>query len=68
MLFCLFKISIAVAKFTVALLTLVLTVSCVWSWKNIDKVEQDRVSGANDQLVRSGVLHWSQPIGSDVIG
>ena len=46
----------------------VLTVSCVWSWKNIDKVEQDRVSGANDQLVRSGVMHWSQPIGSDVIG
>ena len=41
----------------------VLTVSCVWRWKNIDKVEQDRVSGANDQLVRSGVLHWSQPTG-----
>ena len=46
----------------------VLTISCVWRWKNIDKVEQDRVSGANDQLVRSGDLHWSQHIGSDVIG
>ena len=43
------------------------TVSCVWRWKKIDKVEQDRVSGANDQLDRPGILHWSQPIGSDII-
>lgn len=44
------------------------TVSYVWRAGNVEKVEQDVVSGANDQLVRLGVLNWSQLIGSDATG
>ena len=43
-------------------------VSYVWRAENVEKVEQDVVSGANDQLVRPGVLNWSQLIGIDVTG